>query len=155
MANTRRQPPPSGSTRKRLSKSALLPMTAESARDLSLTYHLALAVCRRKNGSSYLINELARAVYRAYYLQRAGFGCVPLQCYERAEAALENCMAFGSKTGTWRICAEDASTIAQLLALHDHQLDTAPLHQVVDAEGQLRRFVASNAASPLTKLLAK
>jgi hypothetical protein len=155
MANTRRQSPPSGSTRKRLSKSALLPMTAESARDLSLTYHLALAVCRRKNGSSYLINELARAVYRAYYLQRAGFGRVPLQCYERAEAALENCMAFGSKTGTWDICAEDASTIEQLLGLHDHQLDTAPLHQVVDAERQLRLFVASNAASPLTKRSAK
>jgi hypothetical protein len=39
--------------------------------------------------------------------------------------------------------------------LHDHQLDTAPLYQVVDAERQLRLFVASNAASPLTKRSAK
>src|SRR5260370_5961016 len=41
-----------------LSKSLLLPMSAYSAREMSLAHHLALAACRGDSGNRHQINEL-------------------------------------------------------------------------------------------------
>jgi hypothetical protein len=93
MAGTKRKPTRPGAIRKPLSKSALLPMPAQSARELSLAHHLALAACRGDRANRHQINELVRSVYMAYYLQRMGFGEAPFECYEHAEAAFENALA--------------------------------------------------------------
>jgi len=37
------------------------------------------------------------------------------------------------------------------LALHDQQLSEAPMHRVVEAEQQLRQFLAGTDASPLVR----
>jgi hypothetical protein len=70
MAGTIRKSTRPGAIRKPpLTKSALLPMPAQSARELSLAHHLALAACRSDSGNRHQINELVRSVYMAYYLQ--------------------------------------------------------------------------------------
>jgi len=151
MAGTKRKPTRPGAIRKPLSKSLLLPMSAQSARELSLAHHLALAASRGDSANRHQINELVRSVYMAYYLQRMGFGEMPLECYEQAEAALENALAVAAKSAKWIIGEQDAPVIERLLALHDQQLSEAPMHRVVEAEKQLRQFLAGAGASPLVR----
>ena len=151
MAGTKRRPTRPGAIRKPLSKSLLLPMSAQSARDMSLAHHLALAACRGDSGNRHQINELVRSVYMAYFLQRMGFGEVPFECYEHAEAAFENALAVATKSAQWIISEQDAPVIERLLALHDQQLSEAPMHRVVEAERRLRQFLAGAGASPLVR----
>ncbi|QIE29715.1 hypothetical protein [Caballeronia sp. SBC2] len=151
MAGTKRKSARPGSNRKPLSKSLLLPMAAQSARKMSLAHHLALAACRGDSGSRHQINELVRPVYMAYYLQHMGFGELPLECYEHAEAAFENALAVAAKCGKWIISEQDAPVIERLLALHDQQLSEAPMHRVLEAEKQLRQFLTGTGASPLVR----
>ena len=145
MAGTKRKSTRSSVIRKPLSKSALLPMSAQSARELSLAHHLALAACRGAHANRHQINELVRSVYMAYYLQRMGFGEVPFECYEHAEAAFENALAIAEKSAKWTISEQDAPVIERVLALHDQQLSEAPMHRVVAAEKRLRQFLAAKA----------
>jgi hypothetical protein len=135
----------------RVSKSSLLPMSAQSAREMSLAHHLALAACRGDSANRHQINELVRSVYMAYFLQRMGFGDIPFECYEHAEAAFESALAVAAKCGKWIINEQDAPVIERLLALHDQQLSEAPMHRVVEAEQQLRQFLAGTDASPLVR----
>jgi hypothetical protein len=90
MAGTKRKPTRPGAIRKPLSKSALLPMPAQSPRELSLAHHLVLAVCRGDRANRHQINELVRSVYMAYYLQRMGFGEVPLELLRSVNSPLSN-----------------------------------------------------------------
>ena len=150
MAGTKRKARP-GANRKPLSKSLLLPMSAQSAREMSLAHHLALAACRGDSANRHQINELVRSVYMAYFLQRMGYGDLPFECYEHAEAAFENALAVAAKCGRWIISEQDAPVIERLLTLHDQQLSEAPMHRVVDAENQLRQFLAGTGASPLVR----
>jgi len=151
MARTKRKITRLGTNRKPLIKSLLLPMSAQSAREMSLAHHLALAACRGESASRHQLNELVRSVYMAYFLQRMGFGDLPFECYERAEAAFENAFGVATKCGKWMLSEQDTPGIERLLALHDQQLSEAPMHRVVEAEKQLRRFLAGTDASPLVR----
>ena len=111
MAGTKRKSIRPSVIRKPLSKSALLPMSAQSARELSLAHHLALAACRGAHANRHQINELVRSVYMAYYLQRMGFGEVPFECYEHAEAAFENALAVAEKSAKWACIVYSASLV--------------------------------------------
>jgi hypothetical protein len=133
MAGTKRKSTRPGAIRNPpLTKSALLPMPAQSARELSLAHHLALAACRGDNANRHQINELVRSVYMAYFLQRMGFGDMPFECYEHAEAAFENALAVAAQSARWMINVQDAPVIERLLALHDQQLSEAPMRRVVE-----------------------
>jgi hypothetical protein len=151
MAATKRKATRPGAIRKPLSKSLLLPMAAQSARDMSLAHHLALAACRGTSANRHQINELVRSVYMAYFLQRMGFGDMPFECYEHAEAAFENALGIAAKSARWMIIEQDAPVIERLLALHDRQLSEAPMHRVAEAEKQLRQFLAGTSVSPLVR----
>ena len=126
-------------------------MSAQSARELSLAHHLVLAACRSDSGDRHQINELVRSVYMAYLLQRVGFGDMPFECYEHAEAAFENALAVAAKSAQWIISEQDAPGIERVLALHDRQLSEAPMHRVVEAEKQLRQFLTGTGVSPLVR----
>ncbi|SOE97454.1 hypothetical protein SAMN05414139_10582 [Burkholderia sp. D7] len=151
MAGTKRKATRAGANRKPLSKSLLLPMSAQSAREMSLAHHLALAACRGDSANRHQINELVRSVYMTYFLQRMGFGDMPFECYEHAEAAFENALAVAAKSAKWMISDQDAPVIERLLALHDQQLSEAPMHRVVEAEKQLRQFLTGTGVSPLVR----
>src|SRR5476649_77197 len=120
MTGIKRKPTRPGANRKPLSKSLLLPMSAQSARDMSLAHHLALAACRGDSGNRYQINELVRSGYMAYFLQRMGFGDLPFECYEHAEAAFENALAVATRSAKWMISEQETPVIERLLAPHDH-----------------------------------
>ena len=126
-------------------------MSAHSAREMSLAHYLALAACRGDSANRYQINELVRSVYMACFLQRMGFGDMPFECYEHAEAAFEKALAVAAKSARLMISEQDAPVIERLLALHDWQLSEAPMHRVVEAEKQLRQFIAGTGVSPLVR----
>jgi hypothetical protein len=151
MAGTKRKPTRPGTHQKPLSKSLLLPMSAHSAREMSLAHHLALAACRSDSGNRHQINELVRSVYMAYYLQRMGFGDMPFEYYAHAEAVFENALAVAAKSANWIVSERDAPVIERLLALHDQQLSEAPMHRVIEAEKQLHQFLTGTDASPLVR----
>ncbi|MFM0717633.1 hypothetical protein PQQ73_14955 [Paraburkholderia strydomiana] len=124
-------------------------MDRSSANERSLSCHLALAACRDGHGNSHLINELMRTVYLAWYLQRAGYGNRPAEQFKIAEYAVENTLALAYETGGWRLDPEVLDDFETLLALYDAQLAAAPLHEVLDAEQQLRHFLTGKADSPI------
>lgn len=138
-----------GQRRRPLTKALLLPMDCAAAREQSLKLHLALVACRGFHANGHLINELMRAVYLAYFLQRAGYGKHPSEHFKIAECAVEVALAHAHETGEWRLAPEVMSDFEELIALYDTQLARAPLHAVLHAEAQLKEFLAGTANSPI------
>jgi hypothetical protein len=136
---------------KHLSKQMLLPISLHIASDISLKNHLALAVCRRGNGNSHLMNELVKAVYTAFYLQRSGLGDAPVDLFRRAEVGLESALAEASLTQVWTLDEDTASSLEEVLALHDQQLASAAAWMLVEAHERLNAFVAGDRRSPLAR----
>lgn len=126
-------------------------MDVASAREQSLSYHLALATCRSGHGNNYLFNELMRTVYVAWFLQQAGYGDEPLELYKLAEYAVEAALTLAHESGEWLLADDALPVFEKLLALHDSQLAVAPLHKVVDAERRLARFLHGTASSPIAE----
>ncbi|SAL59998.1 Fis family transcriptional regulator [Caballeronia humi] len=137
------------SARQPLTKAMLLPMNQASARERSLSSHLALAACRDGHGSEYLFNELIRVAYTTWFLQQAGFGNEPVECYKKAEYAVEAALELASRSDEWILAKDTIPAFETLLALHDTQLATAPRHKVMEAEQRLLRFLAGTAPSPI------
>ena len=90
-----------------------------------------------------------RAVYLSWYLQRAGYGNQLVEQFKIAEYVVENTLAHAHETGEWRLPSEVISDFETLLALYDAQLARAPLHEVFEAERQLRVFLAGVDQSPI------
>jgi hypothetical protein len=136
--------------RKPLTKTLLLPMDRSSASQRSLLCHLALVACRDGHGNNHLINELMHAVYLSWYLQRAGYGNLPAEQFKIAEYAVENTLAHAHETGEWRLASDVISDFETLLSLYDAQLTSARLHEVLEAERQLRCFLTGKSDSPIS-----
>ncbi|MGQ7935430.1 hypothetical protein [Paraburkholderia sp. D1E] len=128
----------------------LLPISRQSASDISLLNHLALAVCRRGSGNAYLMNELVKSVYTTYYLQRSGFGDASLELYRQAEAGLEDALAQANLKKVWTLDPATASSLEEVLALYDRQLASAAAWMFVEARARLDSFVASQKRSPFS-----
>lgn len=124
-------------------------MDRTSASEQSLTHHLALVACRSGHGNGHLINELMRAVYLSWFLQRAGYGACPEKQFRIAELAVEATLARVHECGEWRFPDEAIADFEVLLTLYDSQLAIAPLHEVLAAEQKLRAFLVGNASSPI------
>jgi len=135
--------------RQPLTKAMLLPMDQASAREQSLSYHLALAVCRDGHGNGHLFNELICVAYITWFLQQAGYGNERVECYKMAEYAVEAALELADTLDEWTLAKDAIPVFERLLALHDAQLATAPLHKVIEAERQLRHFLAGTATSPI------
>jgi hypothetical protein len=138
-----------GRARRPLTKALLLPLDRSSASERSLSCHLALVACRDGHGNSHLVNELMRAVYLSWYLQRAGYGNQPVEQFKIAEYAVENTLAHAHETGEWRLASEVICDFEALLTLYDAQLARAALHTVLEAERQLRVFLTGTDPSPI------
>jgi hypothetical protein len=127
----------------------LLAMDQASVREQSLTSHLALVACRDGHGNGHLFNELMRTVYLAWFLQQDGYGSEPVGRFKTAEYAVEAALKLAHAANRW-VLAEDAVPVFEsLLALHDAQLATVPLHKIISAERRLRQFLAGTARSPV------
>ncbi|CAN7728932.1 hypothetical protein [Paraburkholderia hospita] len=126
-------------------------MDKTSAREQSLSYHLALVACRAGHGNSHLFNELMRTVYVAWFLLQDGYGDEPLALFKTAEYAVEAALELAHKSNEWVLAKDAIPAFEHLLALHDAQLAAAPLHKVIDAERRLRQFLAGTAHSPISE----
>ena len=125
-------------------------MDLASASKRSLSCHLALVACRDGHCNSHLVNELMRAVSLSWYLQRAGYGNQLVEQFKIAEYAVENTLAHVHETGEWWLASEQISDFEALLSLYDAQLARAPLHEVFEAERQLRGFLTGTDQSPIS-----
>ncbi|CAE6961673.1 hypothetical protein IQ290_36295 [Burkholderia sp. R-70199] len=124
-------------------------MDRVSASGLSLSIHLALVACRTGHGNSHLVNELMRAVYLSWFLQRAGYGTCPTEHFKIAECAVEATLRQARESDKWQLPAETVEDFETLLALYDGQLASVPLHAFLAAEQRLRTFLAGKASSPI------
>jgi hypothetical protein len=117
-------------------------MDRASASEQSLANHLALVACRSGHGNGHLVNELMRVVYLSWFLQRVGYGTCPAEQFKIAEYAVEATLSHAHESGEWRLPVDAIVDFETLLALHDSQLVSAPLHEVLAAEQKLRAFLA-------------
>lgn len=127
-------------------------MDAASARERSLSYHLALDCWRRGHGNGRVVNELIRVTYVAWFLQRAGYGDEPVELFKIVECVAEATMVQAHDSGqheAWTLGEDSLFAFKRLLALHDSQLATAPRHQFEAAERQLLAFLRGTARSPI------
>ncbi|WP_246279326.1 hypothetical protein [Paraburkholderia ultramafica] len=127
-------------------------MRATSVRERSLSYHLALDCWRRGHGNGHAINELIRATYMAWFLQRAGYGNEPVELFKTAEYVAEITLAHAHESGqdeAWTLDVHALAAFERLLALHDVQLATAPMHEFDAAERHLLTFLRGTARSPI------
>ena len=102
-------------------------MDRASANKQSLANHLALVACRCGHGNGHLINELMRAVYLGWFLQRAGYGAIPVEQFRITEYAVEATLAHAHECGEWWLPEEAIADFEVLLALYDAQLASASL----------------------------
>ena len=127
----------------------LLPMDKAAAKEQSLSYHLALDVCRRGHGSWHLFNELIRTAYVSWFLQKDGYGSEPVEHFKMAEYAVEAALELAHESSEWVLAEDAVPAFERLLALHDAQLAVAPLHKILEAERRLTQFLAGTESSPI------
>lgn len=149
--NTRQLVARAPSAQPHTSKEMLLPMSNQDASRISLENHLALAVCRKGQGNAHLLIQLKRAVYLTYYLQQSGFGDAPFELYRHAHFALNLAGDRGLRDGAWLVSAEVADILERILAIHDHQLMSAGVRNVIQAKARLSRLLENKRRSPFRK----
>lgn len=152
MASSRKRAGGGKTARAPLTKAKLLPMNGAVASDRSLTYHVALDGWRRGHGNRRIVNELTRATYMAWFLQCAGYGDAPVELFKAAECVGELTLMVAHERGEtdgWSLDADSVSLFTKILALHDAQLRSAPLHQYENAERRLLAFLHGPVRSPI------
>jgi hypothetical protein len=127
----------------------MLPLSSQTLMDISLANHLALAVCRKDQGSVHLLYDLIRTVYLTYYLQRGGFGDAPLDLYRSGETALKEAAVRADRDGVWGVGEEATVILGEILSLHDRQLASAAMWNIVEARERLIQFIQSHGQSPI------
>lgn len=129
------------SGRATLTKSMLLPPSAESARAVSLRNHLTLAACRSGAGNTELLSELFVISSQSWFLREAGFGDAPASLYVEVQDALERCVILAATEANWHIDEAAAEALCRLVDCYDWQFAAAPVYRIEDAKKQMRRSV--------------
>lgn len=132
-------------------RAMLLPPTAGSVRALSLRYHLALAALRAGEGNGYLLSELIRVLYVAWYLHEDGYGQPAMGLFADAEAALDGSASRAAREDTWHLEPRECEAVEKLLALHDEQLQQAPIKAMQAVQKRLAHFARSDRSAPWQK----
>jgi len=120
-----------------------LPLGPARARALSLEHHLALVALRTGQAGVDVITRLFNAIGAARFLHEATHGRVsPEQPhFEQAWRAL---LAYANQIREGRPAAMnevDLKFLEQLVLLHDEQMATTPVHQLLDARQRLGRWL--------------
>lgn len=122
-----------GNRRKPLTREELLPLRGAYVRALSLEHHLALAALRDERGSGSQLAVLIKVTYLVYFISRATREPVDIELLHAAEALLDRCLSRGQSEGTWVLSEDDNAVVAQVLALHDWQLESLPAFRYGEA----------------------
>jgi hypothetical protein len=111
---------------------ARLPLPRDSADELALRAHIALAALRRGQGGLSDLHKLSQALQLVALLaQRA----LDPDVGERARRALEGCCAEGRQRGVWALA--DWQAVAEVVTLYDLLLHDTPKHVLRDAVAHL------------------
>lgn len=132
-----------------LSKEMLLPLPLARTRALSLEHHLALATIATGHGNVDLMVCLMKAVYTAFYLCDEPPASADDPEFQRAEAALAQCITRAERGETWAMLDREKTAIERILVLHDAQLASVPTHRYLTALDKLNRFAVKELQSPI------
>ncbi|MFL9999091.1 hypothetical protein PQR34_47770 [Paraburkholderia sediminicola] len=128
----------------------LLPLPVAKVRALSLENHLALAAIRGGHGSEGAAMNLLRVVYLAWFIRDAAEGDRYAGVFREAETTLARSRARAQQGQGWTLPEGDHEVLADILALHDQQLASAPSHRYTAAWERLDRFLRNDdLVSPL------
>lgn len=130
--------------RRPLSKAELLPLPADKLRGLSLEHHLALAVARTGQGEPGQLGCLMRVLYVAFLLRDLTPDQGDNALFRRSEAALNRCLARATDGKPWALPPEESPPVEWLVALHDRQLATVPVHRYVATCDRIARGFLSD-----------
>jgi hypothetical protein len=124
-----------------------LPLAPARARALSLEYHLALVALRTGQPSVEVIARLFNAIGAARFLHEATHGRATPEHphFEQAWRALLACANRLRKGEPAPMSETDFAYLEKLALLHDEQLATTPVHQLVAARQQLGRWLDQTA----------
>jgi hypothetical protein len=96
-------------------------------------------------GNGYLVNELARAVYLAYFLQQAGYGTEPFELFREAEVRLGRTAWEGKRRGVWHLDKQGAALLERILVVYDSQLTRVGLDVLLQARHRLGMMLSKKA----------
>lgn len=139
--------------RPHLSKMMLLPLPAAEASKASLTYHVALAACRRDGGGPPATwREMTCALYVSHHLWKLGYGTASEGIYRDAEIHMENAIPRVISDGVFHLDSAGASAMEGILRTLDGQLACAQTRHIVEANEKIARIVRGNSVkSPISQ----
>jgi len=114
-----------GRQRKFLSKSSLLPMDSASARQLALTHHLALAACA-VTGATNISSTSSHARCTLPISCSKWIRSASARCVHESRGSNFNSVEKRRAGRRLKIASRDASSLEEILALHDEQLGNVP-----------------------------
>ncbi|MDR5762949.1 hypothetical protein [Caballeronia sp. LZ035] len=129
--------------RARLTKSRLLPIPRGVGDQLALQAHLSLAGLRSGVEDVRLAHSVTEVILLTKFLAEAGHGDVSHEMLLAANRAMAEIHDGATKTGKYAAPTEAAfSLLSAIVSTYDHQLQTAPLGALTDANDRLQRFKA-------------
>ncbi|HEP6430822.1 TPA: hypothetical protein VDB83_005148 [Burkholderia cenocepacia] len=114
-------------------------MPSEILDSLFIRYHFALGCLRGGSTDASHVVTFAEVLVVSCALTNLGSGDLSPEGVAAIEAALMECQESGTRTGSWVLRGEGYGVLCALLELHESQLRTAPLHQVMKANKELLR----------------
>lgn len=108
----------------------LLPLPDAAVRQRMIGYHITLSNLRSHRGDLSHFVTMAQVIVSTSHLFDAGFGSACIEGLTEAHDALEQGLRAAVATGVWAIDQSTFELFADLLALHEQQLCTAPLDAV-------------------------
>ena len=129
-------------TRAHLAKLSLIPIPKREADLLSLHAHCALQALIDGHGWLNGVQSLTEVLILTSFVAEAGYGQISRQTWLDAEAALNAAFVKGRDETIWQIDADGSARVATVLAMHDAQLDGAPLGVLAGASERLERLKA-------------
>jgi hypothetical protein len=126
----------------RLAKTMLLSMPRATVEELALRLHLSLDALRRGKGNITHAQGVIEAVILTRLLFENGYGATTLDRLAAAERELARVFNCGRSAGIWHLDGPGFELIAEIVTIHDRQLQKAPLWALREASNRLEWFKA-------------
>ena len=128
---------PQAPRRAPLTRDQLLPITAATARAISLRHHMALVAMRNGRGNADQASELIKSLYLTYFICAKDRLDPSITTYLQAEAVVQACIHDSVPADAWRIAEDQCEAIEAVLCVHDAQLASTPHHRIEEAKSRL------------------
>lgn len=120
----------------------LLPIAPDLSRRISLDNHIALEVLRSGAAEMYHLGSMAQATYLTWSLCEAGYGIARDGLFREMDETIARCRGAVLDSGVWRIDDHAYALLCEVLTLHDRQLATASVSELMLANDRLKKLSA-------------